>query len=31
MPSRLRDPDAAANAMRIHIEHSRDRLLPAFD
>ncbi|APO70857.1 GntR family transcriptional regulator protein (plasmid) [Rhizobium gallicum] len=25
------DPDAAANAMRIHIEHSRDRLLPAFD
>ncbi|MER8446446.1 GntR family transcriptional regulator [Mesorhizobium sp. M1066] len=25
------DPDAAAKAMRIHIEHSRDRLLPAFD
>ena len=25
------DPNAAANAMRIHIEHSRDRLLPAFD
>ncbi|AJD44480.1 GntR family transcriptional regulator protein (plasmid) [Rhizobium gallicum bv. gallicum R602sp] len=25
------DPEAAANAMRIHIEHSRDRLLPAFD
>ncbi|WP_455273685.1 GntR family transcriptional regulator [Rhizobium herbae] len=25
------DPGAAANAMRIHIEHSRDRLLPAFD
>jgi len=25
------DPDAAAAAMRIHIEHSRDRLLPAFD
>jgi DNA-binding GntR family transcriptional regulator len=26
-----RDPDAAAAAMRVHIEHSRDRLLPAFD
>nr|WP_271898432.1 FCD domain-containing protein [Phyllobacterium sp. IY22] len=26
-----RDPDAAANAMRIHIELSRDRLLSAFD
>jgi DNA-binding GntR family transcriptional regulator len=26
-----RDPDAAASAMRVHIEHSRDRLLPAFD
>ncbi|WP_064685934.1 GntR family transcriptional regulator [Rhizobium bangladeshense] len=26
-----RDPAAAASAMRIHIEHSRDRLLPAFD
>ena len=25
------DPDAAEKAMRIHIEHSRDRLLPAFD
>ncbi|BAB52115.1 MULTISPECIES: GntR family transcriptional regulator [Mesorhizobium] len=25
------DPDAAQKAMRIHIEHSRDRLLPAFD
>ena len=25
------DPDAAENAMRIHIERSRDRLLPAFD
>jgi DNA-binding GntR family transcriptional regulator len=25
------DPDAAAKAMRVHIEHSRDRLLPAFD
>lgn len=25
------DPVAAAKAMRIHIEHSRDRLLPAFD
>lgn len=25
------DPDAARNAMRVHIEHSRDRLLPAFD
>ncbi|MEI9422760.1 GntR family transcriptional regulator [Mesorhizobium sp. Cs1299R1N1] len=25
------DPDAAAKAMRAHIEHSRDRLLPAFD
>ena len=26
-----RDPDAAEKAMRIHIEHSRDRLLPAFE
>ena len=26
-----RDPAAAEEAMRIHIEHSRDRLLPAFD
>lgn len=26
-----RDPDAAETAMRVHIEHSRDRLLPAFD
>jgi DNA-binding GntR family transcriptional regulator len=26
-----KDPDAAADAMRIHIERSRDRLLPAFD
>ncbi len=26
-----RDPDAAAAAMRTHIERSRDRLLPAFD
>lgn len=25
------DPAAAAKAMRTHIEHSRDRLLPAFD
>jgi DNA-binding GntR family transcriptional regulator len=25
------DPDAAARAMRIHIENSRDRLLPAFE
>lgn len=25
------DPDAAKQAMRIHIEQSRDRLLPAFD
>lgn len=25
------DPDAAQKAMRVHIEHSRDRLLPAFD
>lgn len=25
------DPDAAQEAMRVHIEHSRDRLLPAFD
>lgn len=25
------DPDAASRAMRVHIEHSRDRLLPAFD
>ena len=25
------DPDAAREAMRVHIEHSRDRLLPAFD
>jgi DNA-binding GntR family transcriptional regulator len=25
------DPDAAEQAMRVHIEHSRDRLLPAFD
>ena len=25
------DPAAAEKAMRIHIEHSRDRLLPAFD
>ncbi|MET2832056.1 GntR family transcriptional regulator [Mesorhizobium shangrilense] len=25
------DPEAARKAMRIHIEHSRDRLLPAFD
>jgi DNA-binding GntR family transcriptional regulator len=25
------DPDAAQKAMRDHIEHSRDRLLPAFD
>jgi len=25
------DPAAAEQAMRIHIEHSRDRLLPAFD
>lgn len=25
------DPDAAASAMRVHIEHSRDRLLPAFE
>ncbi|QPC91531.1 GntR family transcriptional regulator [Mesorhizobium sp. INR15] len=27
----LADPDAAQKAMRLHIEHSRDRLLPAFD
>lgn len=27
----LGDPDAAAKAMRAHIEHSRDRLLPAFE
>jgi Transcriptional regulators len=26
-----RDPDAAEAAMRIHIERSRDRLLPVFD
>ena len=26
-----RDPEAAATAMRMHIEHSRDRLLPAFE
>lgn len=26
-----RDPEAAERAMRIHIEHSRDRLLPAFE
>lgn len=26
-----RDPHAAERAMRLHIEHSRDRLLPAFD
>jgi DNA-binding GntR family transcriptional regulator len=26
-----RDPAAAERAMRLHIEHSRDRLLPAFD
>jgi DNA-binding GntR family transcriptional regulator len=26
-----RDPDEAAQAMRTHIERSRDRLLPAFD
>ena len=26
-----RDPDAAAKAMRLHIERSRDRLLPAFE
>jgi len=26
-----RDPDAAEKAMRVHIEHSRDRLIPAFD
>lgn len=26
-----RDPDAATQAMRAHIEHSRDRLLPAFE
>ncbi|WP_051355430.1 GntR family transcriptional regulator [Mesorhizobium erdmanii] len=25
------DPGAAQEAMRVHIEHSRDRLLPAFD
>jgi DNA-binding GntR family transcriptional regulator len=25
------DPAGAANAMRTHIERSRDRLLPAFD
>ena len=25
------DADAAQEAMRVHIEHSRDRLLPAFD
>jgi len=25
------DPDAAECAMRLHIEHSRDRLLPAFE
>jgi DNA-binding GntR family transcriptional regulator len=25
------DPDAAEKAMRLHIENSRDRLLPAFD
>ena len=25
------DPAAAEKAMRAHIEHSRDRLLPAFD
>ncbi|MEN3148915.1 GntR family transcriptional regulator [Neorhizobium sp. IRAMC:178] len=25
------DPAAAEKAMRVHIEHSRDRLLPAFD
>lgn len=25
------DADAASRAMRVHIEHSRDRLLPAFD
>ena len=25
------DPDATQKAMRVHIEHSRDRLLPAFD
>ena len=25
------DADAAAAAMRVHIERSRDRLLPAFD
>lgn len=27
----LRDPEAASKAMRLHIEHSRDRLLPAFE
>jgi len=26
-----RDPDAASQAMRVHIEHSRDRLRTAFD
>ena len=26
-----RDPEAAAKAMRLHIERSRDRLLPAFE
>ena len=26
-----RDPDKAGRAMRLHIERSRDRLLPAFD
>ncbi|MFK8252811.1 GntR family transcriptional regulator [Ancylobacter terrae] len=26
-----KDPDAAAIAMRAHVEHSRDRLIPAFD
>jgi DNA-binding GntR family transcriptional regulator len=26
-----RDPDEAESAMRAHIEHSRDRLLPAFE
>jgi DNA-binding GntR family transcriptional regulator len=25
------DASAAEKAMRVHLEHSRDRLLPAFD
>jgi DNA-binding GntR family transcriptional regulator len=25
------DPSAAEKAMRTHLEHSRDRLVPAFD